>query len=110
MSDQRPGLDLLEGSASTLVVAHGDMDYEASKTLRGTIDRVLDVHPQALVLDFGDVDFVDSSGVAMILRMRRSVLADGGMFTICSVSDPVRRTLALCGLLEALGLEPTGVA
>ena len=101
---------MLEGPSSILLVAHGDLDFEAAKRLRGTVDHVLAVHPHSLVLDLGDVDFLDSSGVAMMLRLRRSVLADSATVTICSLSPAAHRTLELCGLLESFGVEPTGVA
>ena len=51
--------------------------------------------PTVLVVDLGEVDFVDSSAVRAFIRARRS---HGPRLMIGALSDPVRRVFDIAGV------------
>ena len=51
----------------------GEVDHDAAQSLRIQLDDALVSRtPQTLVLDFGGVGFMDSSGIGLILGRQRS--------------------------------------
>ena len=54
--------------------------------------------PLKLVLDLGGVTFMDSSGIALLLRARRRMEALGGNLMVCHVPDQARRVLDAAGI------------
>ena len=56
--------------------------------------------PGPLLLDLRDVSFIDSRGIAGLLRLYRRCERDGRAFLIESCSGPVERVLRIVGLYE----------
>ena len=46
----------------------GDIDHHTAKSIREEIDKEInDFSPSLLILDFGDVSFMDSSGIGLVM-------------------------------------------
>ncbi|HAN09208.1 MAG TPA: anti-sigma F factor antagonist [Clostridiales bacterium] len=67
-----------------LVKFMGEIDHHESKTLRGEIDDVIESDDiKNVIFDFTNVEFMDSSGIGMILgRYRKVEDKDGGVFLV----------------------------
>ena len=51
----------------------GEIDHDAAQSLRIQLDDALVSRaPQTMILDFGGVGFMDSSGVGLILRVQHT--------------------------------------
>ena len=59
----------------------------------------------AVVLDLGDVAFMDASGLEFLVRARRHVEKGGGTLTVSRPTPQVHRLLAICGIAD-LHLSP----
>jgi len=92
----------LEGAADRMVI-HGDLDIAEEERLVRDIDEHFE-RPAArdLVVDLGAVDFVDSSAVRAIIRVRRS---HGTRVVIGALSDPVRRVFDIAGVTRLFDEE-----
>ena len=90
----------MDASASSPFV----VSYDAASTvvtLAGDFDIV-----SALVLDLSQVEFIDSSGIALLLRIHTAVVGDrGGTVSVVNPSPAARRTFELCGLTEMFGFD-----
>ena len=65
----------------------------------------MDANPRpgdAVTLDLSDVDFIDSSGVSMLLKIQSYLDGMGCRFALANPSAPVVRVLALLGLTDKL--------
>ncbi|HEX6026950.1 MAG TPA: STAS domain-containing protein [Solirubrobacter sp.] len=81
------------------VVATGDLDMAAAFRLENELDALLaENDPEALVLDLGQVTFVDSAGIGALLSVREQAIRRGVELKIARVSSPVRRVLDLAGV------------
>ena len=75
----------------------GEVDHDAAQSLRIQLDDALVSRtPQTLVLDFGGVGFMDSSGIGLILGRQRS--ARGTTLQIQHAPAQLRRVLQLAGI------------
>lgn len=77
----------------------GEIDHDAAQSLRIQLDdALLNRTPKILVLDFGGVGFMDSSGIGLILGRQRRARALGGSLKIQHAPEQLRRVLQLAGI------------
>lgn len=77
----------------------GEIDHDAAQSLRMQLDdALLNRTPKILVLDFGGVGFMDSSGVGLILGRQRCARTLGGSLKIQHAPEQLRRVLQLAGI------------
>lgn len=74
----------------------GEIDHSAAQGLRVALDAEIDSRmPEQLVLDFGSVGFMDSSGVGLILGRLRRMQAAGGSLRVSHPPEQIRKILEL---------------
>ena len=98
-----------EKTGRTLVVrVAGELDLDTAREFRARIDADLDrFGSRDLVLDFGLVSFVDSSGLGAILGRYRRVTEKGGTVVLCRPVDHVRRLLDQAGVSRVIRIHQT---
>ena len=76
----------------------GDLDLATVEVFRASVQAAVAREPDALVIDLDGVDFLDSSGLAVLALALR---AQRGRGAACAVVNPrsiVRRAIELVGL------------
>ena len=82
-----------------LLELSGELDHHAARKAMEEMEMAIDAAvPLKLVLDLGGVTFMDSSGIALLLRARRRMEALGGTLMVCHVPDQARRVLDAAGI------------
>lgn len=82
----------------------GEIDHHTASVLRMEIDDAIQTYkPKVLKLDYGDVTFMDSSGVGLVMGRYRQMKLIGGALRVVNVPDRLYRIFAMSGL-EALGV------
>ena len=72
----------------------GELDHHAAKLIMGKLDRLLDTAiPMQLLLDFSGVTFMDSSGIAIVMRAYRRMQSYGGKLVVTDVPPQAKRVL-----------------
>jgi anti-sigma B factor antagonist len=99
--------ELLEISASpTGIVASGEIDAHTAPALADAISAAgSDVR-----LDLAAVEFVDSSGLRVLIDAHQRLAADGGGLHIVAISEPVRRLVEISGVDTYLDIADDGTA
>ena len=89
--------------ATTLTLA-GEIDLLTSTQLNRQLEIVLDhvPPPERLCLDLADVSFMDTTGVAVLLKGRRRALELGSRFVVSSTSPTITRLFEITGLAGLL--------
>jgi len=72
---------------SATVVLVGRLDAVEAPALRAALTRVLDAGVATVVIDLVDVGFVDSAGLAALVRARRDARAAGGDVVLVRPAD-----------------------
>jgi anti-anti-sigma factor len=97
----RVGSHRLDG---TLVVApEGEIDIATAPLVRKAIDRH-DGTVSQLVLDLRQVEFMDTSGLQIVVEQMRRQDAGVQEFAVVRGPDPVQRLLDMAGLTQTLRL------
>ena len=77
----------------------GELDHAAAQeVMPGIEDAVEEYLPRRCVLDLSGLSFMDSSGIAVILKTDRLLRQTGGALALCGVPRQVRRVLDVAGL------------
>ncbi|EEG78293.1 anti-sigma F factor antagonist [Dethiobacter alkaliphilus] len=90
----------MKRAGNTLVVRMtGELDHHAVDGIRDRLDRKLAVeHIKNVVFNFSGVQFMDSSGLGMVLGRYKLISEKGGKVLACSLSPRVSRVFDLAGL------------
>mgnify|MGYP003097270151 FL=1 len=79
----------------------GELDHAAAQTVMpGIEDAVEEYLPRRCVLDLTWVSFMDSAGIAVILKTDRLLRQTGGALALSGVPGQVRRVLDVAGLTK----------
>ena len=87
----------------------GDFDMHTVQFVTQPVEELLQDPPQNLVVDLSGVDFIDSSGIALLVKVYGRVVREGeGTMRVDRTSPVARRLLEVCGLLETFGIDGSG--
>lgn len=82
----------------------GDIDHHSAREIRESIDAGIgEQHPKTLYLDFGGVDFMDSSGIGLIMGRYKQMQMISGTLRVTNVPNYIKRVIRLSGL-DKLGV------
>ncbi|OQD51729.1 hypothetical protein BM536_038415 [Streptomyces phaeoluteigriseus] len=113
-------LTVLDTSGRLTVAAlAGDLDFRTTSSLYPEAAELATAHPR-LVLDLSKVTFCDSSGLNMLLRLRRRVSENDGWLAVAAPPAQTLRLMTVTGadqvipvhgsLAEALAAAPDRTA
>jgi anti-anti-sigma factor len=93
-----------------IVHVSGELDISHEEELRVELSRGVAEHNGGIVVDLTDCEFIDSSGVRVLLLGREAQREDGGgegRLVIASGSAQIVRILSVMGVDEAIPVCPT---
>lgn len=97
------------GERRLLLELKGELDHHGAKDVMLRLERELDVAlPLQLVLDFGGVSFMDSSGIAVVLRAQRRMAALGGSVTVQRVGAQAKKVFDAAGVSRLVAFRREG--
>jgi len=77
----------------------GELDHHAARDTIREVELAIDAAlPRNLVLDMEGVTFMDSSGIAVILRAHRRMQHLNGSMLVCHVPRQAKRVLDAAGV------------
>jgi stage II sporulation protein AA (anti-sigma F factor antagonist) len=83
----------------------GELDIATVSELDRVIGELASDGKGRLLLDLDGVKFLDSAGLAALVRAKRSAERDGGRLTVRYSSPQVRRLFELTGMLDQFPVE-----
>lgn len=77
----------------------GEIDHHEAKEIREKLDRlIMENRPKVLVVNLGGINFMDSSGLGLLLGRYRIMKACGGEMFINEPTARVMKILAMAGV------------
>jgi anti-sigma B factor antagonist len=83
----------------------GELDVVSAPKLARCLDAVLAQTHRRVLLDLGDLKFVDSAGVSALIKAKRDAEARGRTLVLRRPTEQVERVFALVGLADWLAVE-----
>jgi stage II sporulation protein AA (anti-sigma F factor antagonist) len=84
------------------VVVRGELDMQTAEKLEAMLDEVIEKGARLVTLDLEEVDFLDSSGLRVILGASNKLADQDGQLLLEGASSAVERVLELTGVIERL--------
>ena len=88
------------GSGGLCLRLGGELDIASLPEVEPRLTGLLERAPQPLLLDLADLHFLDSSGIALLVRLANRFTP----VSTRSATEPVRRVLEALGLASRFGL------
>ena len=87
--------------ARLFVELAGELDHHSMGSLRTEVDEAIFIHnPHELILDFGQVTFMDSSGIGLIIGRYKLMARRGGTVAVACPGRRVDRIFEMAGLYQ----------
>jgi anti-sigma B factor antagonist len=93
-----------------VLAVSGDIDIASSARLIPALNDVVTNGAFPVVVDLSDVDFMDSTGLALLLNALRRVTRRGHGFAVVCPEGPVRRVFEVTDMVHTLKVHATRAA
>jgi anti-sigma B factor antagonist len=98
-----------------VVVLHGALDVHSAPEVRGRLREVLGQHLDEIIIDLHQVDFMDSTGLGVLIGVRRSAQDADTRLVLARPSRATHRLLVMTGMRRFFKISrtfrpPTGTA
>jgi anti-sigma B factor antagonist len=97
-----------------IVAVRGELDLSTAPELQGPLDTALEDPQASVLIDLSECEFIDSTGIALIVRAWQRLDGngdgDGGSsarLVICTDREQVRRVLDISGLDQSIPVHAT---
>ena len=94
-----------------MITVRGELDLSTAPDLEGPLDAAVAAGDSSVLLDLANCEFIDSTGIAVIVRAWQQV--DGrsdngsGSIVLCCQNEQVRRVLDVTGLGRTISIFGT---
>jgi anti-sigma B factor antagonist len=92
----------VDATGSPIVSLSGELDSSNAGSLEATLTSITAQHPERLIFELSGLRFMDSAGIAVLLRAAANVSA----VHLRNPSPIVRRVVEVTGLSDVLPIEP----
>lgn len=94
--------EALEGGVRAFTV-RGELDMDTAPELERQLEEALAKPDVSILLDLCECEFIDSTGIALIVRTWQRLSGEGGeggegRLALCSINHQVRRLLQITGV------------
>jgi anti-sigma B factor antagonist len=90
-------IDLDQDQPYWTLTLQGDLDYGECASFRMNIDRILKASPKAAIVDLSGLEYLDSSGLGLLLSLSKEYGAQGGKLVLIT-NETVDNILSLTRL------------
>ncbi|MEV0895228.1 STAS domain-containing protein [Actinoplanes sp. NPDC049802] len=92
-----------DGAVASLVRLAGELDIEARDRVRDTLLDVIEgVRDGTVVVDLGQLRFIDSEGISALIEGYLAASSSGGSFRVVNANGIVKRVITVTGLEHLL--------
>jgi anti-sigma B factor antagonist len=89
------------------VAVRGEVDISVAEALEQALEVAILESAGAFVVDLSDLDFIESTGLQVLLRARGLLGREDRALAVVCPHGPVRRVFELSGLSELFALFPS---
>lgn len=97
--DRKPGFDSEFDGHTLKIKLRGEIDHHSASAVRTSMDDMIrSRHPRRLIIDMSAVDFMDSSGLGLIMGRYSLMESMGGETCVLDPSPATERIMSLAGM------------
>jgi anti-anti-sigma factor len=89
-----------------LLSVEGEVDIATAPRLISVLNRAVQEALRSLVVDLSEVDFMDSTGLALLINAHRRLTRRSKGFAVVCPPGPLRRVFEITDMVEMLHVVP----
>lgn len=97
-------VEVHRNGAAAVVAVSGELDLASGPELEAQLDQLTGPGVQLVVIDLRALDFMDSTGLSILVRAHQRLAGEGCEMGLVKGSQQVQRLLDLTGVAERLRL------
>ncbi len=107
--DRKPGFDSEFDGLTLKIKLRGEIDHHSASALRVSMDDMIRGNPpKRLIIDMSAVDFMDSSGLGLIMGRYSLMERIGGETCVLDPSPATERIMSLAGMERVISIIHSG--
>ncbi len=91
-------VDIEAADGRARIALSGELDISSASRMEDELSTLQAQSPKLLVLDLRELEFMDSTGLRLIVRADEAARAGGTRFVIVRGPEPVQRVFQIVGL------------
>jgi anti-sigma B factor antagonist len=84
----------------------GEIDLHVSPRVESSLASMIAKRPEHVVVDFSGVTFIDSSGLAVLIKAMQDIKEYGGKLTLAGINNEVRSIFEIARLDQVFLIDP----
>jgi anti-sigma B factor antagonist len=109
-ADGKPTHEILRDDGKTIVRLGGDLDFATVAEVMTALEKECARNPKQLVLDLSRVEFLDSSGIYLLVTVHKRLTANGCSLIVTNPSAAASRALQVTATDRVLPIAHTSPA
>jgi anti-anti-sigma factor len=105
MATRELEVTLHERDGAAVLALHGEVNAAAEAALQGAYGEATSRNPVAVVLDFADVEYINSTGIALIVGLLAQARAREVEVRASGLSDHYREIFEITRLADFMTIE-----
>lgn len=106
--DKKPGYDSEYMGCYLKIKLRGEIDHHSASSIRASIDsEIYSKKPRGLIMDMSGVNFMDSSGLGLIMGRYSLMNQLGGEVIVSDPNPAIERILSLAGMERVIKIQQT---
>jgi anti-sigma B factor antagonist len=100
-------IEFSQDGDACIVALKGEVDVYTAPALRERLIEASESGSLTVVVDMTGVDFIDSSGLGVLVSALKRVRENGGQMRIVTSKEPILKIFRITGLDRVFELSPT---
>ena len=98
-------IDVEKKQNNTYVVSpKGDIDSETYLKFQQKVKPVLELSPRVIIIDMGDVKYISSLGIGVILSTKKSLEKDSRIFMMINLTPSVKKVFDVVSAIPDMNI------
>lgn len=98
-------LEIKENDGILTGFLSGYIDTATAEQLGQEMKPLMHQANRAIEIDCSQLDYISSSGLRLLLSLRKQVAADGGSLVIKNINDEIRKVFTLTGFFKLFDIR-----
>ena len=108
--EQKMEMTALVKNDKLVIYLSGEIDHHSAREIREGVDRLIVTHrPKTFILDLEGVNFMDSSGLGLVLGRYRKIKELGAEMYLANAGERTMRILKMAGVDKIIKNTEHGV-
>ena len=98
-------LEIKEKDGILIGILSGYIDTATSELVGKEMEPLLEQANRNIEIDCSQLEYISSSGLRLLLSLRKQVAADGGSLVIKNINDEIRKVFTLTGFFKLFDIR-----